>query len=338
MPIRHVFAILICAVAVPPYMASTAFTQERADSLCVRADALPVPHAPAGVRVAEDCDAFGAYYAAGRRNLRAIRACALQGAYTDPHSVDSGDHTEPLASGVLAMIYAGGQGVAPNLPLAVRFACDMQDWEGDGRELGHWLEDQRLRGATRIDFDLCDHVIGRITNYECILRDQDRAATAVARAQARLNTGNAEQRAAFARLLAARKEYMEAHRSQEPNGTTGLVQEAMRDEVELETAWAQQLDSFAEGKLPEAGEGDFRKADAELNAAYRVALSKTGGCQPDPPLCLTTDELRQTERAWLRYRDAWVAYGELRWPQVHAAAWRTWLTRAQTADLQAIED
>jgi hypothetical protein len=67
--------------------------------------------------------------------------------------------------------------------------------------------------------------------------------------------------------------------------------------------------------LPQYNPDEFNKADFDLNAAYRDALSRTNSPQ-----------LRKIERAWLAYRDAWVDYAALRWPSSSADSWRTWLT------------
>ena len=39
------------------------------------------------------------------------------------------------------------------------------------------------------------------------------------------------------------------------------------------------------------------------------------------------------ECAWLKDREAWVAFGSIKWPQISADIWRTWLTRQRSAEL-----
>jgi len=237
-------------------------------------------------------------------------------------------HIEGIST--LAMIFAGGKGTAPDLPLAIKFACEIQDWDGDGRELATMLDEQRKKGATKVDFDICDSVPGRQTNFLCIGRDESWVHADIPIALKRLEAGNnSTQRAAFKRVLDARRAFMEAHAREEPNGTTGATQFAMRDLVEDDQLWSNALQNFAAGKLPKYTEADFKKADSDLNAFYRQQLQIAKHICEEMSCDDTNDYARhmiQSERAWLAYREAWVAYGRLRWPSVPPDSWRTWLT------------
>jgi uncharacterized protein YecT (DUF1311 family) len=74
---------------------------------------------------------------------------------------------------------------------------------------------------------------------------------------------------------------------------------------------------------------------AALNAAYVQALKAAGAREPqDPPGqpgSIDADGIRHAERAWLQYRDAWVAFCRTRYPGVGGDAWRTYFTRQRTA-------
>jgi len=314
-------------------------SQETPDPLCVAVEKTPIPKMDLPNEKAPDkCDAFSLYYSGGAPNLHRAGVCALQTVLTLTTSEDD-TWGDLLENGVLAMMYAEGKGVAPNLRLAERFACQMNDWGQDGRGIAHSFEEQRKQGATTVKFDLCkDGVLGRITNYVCLVRDQSIVAGEVARAVKLFNTGPPEQQAAFRRVLATRKAYISAHDHEEPNGTTGAVQSAMADEIEIEREWARTLTGFRRGyHLPNFTSQDFRKADTELNAVYKVARANTTTCN-DPMICLSAGDLVKVERAWIAYRDAWVAYATLRWPAVAADSFRAWLTLAQTDDLKNVAD
>lgn len=53
---------------------------------------------------------------------------------------------------------------------------------------------------------------------------------------------------------------------------------------------------------------------------------------------INADGVRDTQRAWLRHRDAWVAFAVTRWPETAADAWRARLTDSRTRMLAAIVD
>ena len=156
----------------------------------------------------------------------------------------------------------------------------------------------------------------------------------VALAEKSFNMGAPRQKAAFDIVLAARKVYRKAYIAEEPDGTTNRAHAAMAEEIGMDNTWADTLTRFAEGKLPNYTTDEFHKADAKLNANYRKALARVAGCEGD--VCLTSDQLRQIERTWLVYRDAWVAYAALRWPSTSADSWRAWLTLERAQDLSGI--
>jgi uncharacterized protein YecT (DUF1311 family) len=70
----------------------------------------------------------------------------------------------------------------------------------------------------------------------------------------------------------------------------------------------------------------LKKTDVELNAAYRAARKRASALVGDEDVT-SVDQLVKAERAWIAFRDVWVAYAALRWPSVPGDAWRTWLTR-----------
>jgi hypothetical protein len=48
--------------------------------------------------------------------------------------------------------------------------------------------------------------------------------------------------------------------------------------------------------------------------------------------------IQAARHAWLRYRDAWVEFGKVRYPAVPAHAWRAWFTRQRIDMWKALLD
>jgi uncharacterized protein YecT (DUF1311 family) len=320
-------------------LAANLHAQETPDPLCVQAEKIAIPQIDmptAGTTSLDHCDPLDLQSFSGHLvDLRQARYCAY--AARDAKSTENVDmDLENIGGNAgLAMIYAGGKGVAPNLPLAIRFACEIQGGWDDGTDVAKMLEEKRKQGAVKVDFDICEGATGRQLNYICLLRDQDRVANEIDLAEEHLNAGNSHLRPAFQRVAEARKAFLEASQVGSPR-TTGQVQSAMRDDIDTDHQWAQLLEKYAAGALPQFSKGDFQKADVALNTAYRQARVKTAACHDE--FCFSADQLVQMERAWIAYRDAWVAYATTRWPSVSTDSWRTWLTLEQTEDLKNIED
>jgi uncharacterized protein YecT (DUF1311 family) len=49
---------------------------------------------------------------------------------------------------------------------------------------------------------------------------------------------------------------------------------------------------------------------------------------------VTKDSIRVAQRAWLGYRDAWVAFAKIKYPLITLDTIRTWLTQKRTAELE----
>jgi hypothetical protein len=45
---------------------------------------------------------------------------------------------------------------------------------------------------------------------------------------------------------------------------------------------------------------------------------------------VTAQKIQETQRLWLPYREAWVVFGQKKYPAVSADSWRAWLTRQRT--------
>jgi len=143
-----------------------------------------------------------------------------------------------------------------------------------------------------------------------------------------------EQAAGLVALRKAAESYFDAHvyyEMDQSGSAHGAV--SMGTMTELHTALLNSLKDFEVARFP--ARADFAKADRELNDAYRTLLARKewdGSLQVSP----SKPGVRDTERAWLVYRDAWVALGAARYPQVPADEWKAWLTRARTDDLAEI--
>jgi len=46
--------------------------------------------------------------------------------------------------------------------------------------------------------------------------------------------------------------------------------------------------------------------------------------------------LQTGERAWIRYRDSWLSFAQVRWPQISADSWLTFLTRERTEHVNSV--
>src|SRR5690606_1624110 len=109
----------------------------------------------------------------------------------------------------------------------------------------------------------------------------------------------------------------------------------------LDIALLRDMERFETGARPDEKAADFPAADKALNAAYRRTLAALDASRDDDDAfgeygTIQSEGVRETERLWLRYRDAWVAFAATRYPDTAANAWRAWLSRARARALSEI--
>jgi hypothetical protein len=289
----------------------------------------PTPKQAAALR---GCSSETLYYGIGRPpDPERARHCAFV------EREENGEGMWPFAGrSMLMTIYANGVGARRDLEIAIHLACQMEAAPAESHGRVTHLAALREQGWTGTDFHFCDDVTSGLAAGYCA----DHGATiAGARREAELDRISGRfapsQERAFAALRAAHAAYVDAHGEGEVDlaGTLRAAmqigaQEALREEL-VET-----IRLLERGGEQPFGPGDFRRADAELNAAYRTALRADQG---DHPGAVTAEGIRTAQRAWLRYRDAVLAFAALRHPGVPRDALAALLTVQRTRLLASEE-
>lgn len=299
------------------------------------ATAIPKAHEPDAASRARlaDCESESLYYAdGGRPNYVDARLCAFL-------EREKGDAPVFGGAAVLMMIYANGYGVTRDLRLAKKFACETEGApaELDGR-LAH-LDAMAQASGVEEPFDLCDDITSGYMMGFCARRSAD-AATADRNRRVKALTAawSPEVRAGFAKVRAAADAYFDAVVDGEVD-MSGTARGAMAVGARetLETAFAEALTAFERGALPQGDAAAFAAADKALNAAYAETMRRYKADSAEGITgTVTPDGIRAAERAWIRYRDAWVAFGAQKYPAIPADAWRTYFTREREKALREL--
>lgn len=312
----------------------THLSGEEVEKLCTEADKVPVPTgllptAAQAAKLAPSCSPLDLYYASTPGHLEETRLCGLAQWQRDV-ALDARHVESPRISSsqflAIAMVFANGEGAPRNIPLARRFAC----LAGDD---GFTDVDNVLTAIDGGKLEVCSEdgsFFGRQPNYECLLVLQARITNELEREEDRAERTLPRARMVLWQALAnARSDYLDAHLPELPNGNTGATQSGMDDMLNLDRAWIEVLRSIEKGELPQgfANAATFAEVDKQLNVQYADRLKEA----VEYPSMMSIAELRTAERAWLRYREAWVQFGTACWPRTKPDQWRSWLT-AQRLD------
>ena len=307
--------------------------------VCARSTAAPVKipafaHVEAEIDL-QHCDSTSLYYGFGRP---ADWTAALQCAWYQRSHPRPGDGDPFSGPGVLTMLYANGHGVARNYDRAIRFACE-DTWAADTEmefRIGHLEQLRDTQGATP-GFDLCDDgtsglMMGACESIRQRLSDVGRLKE-LDRISARWPPRVKE---AFKSLTAAEEAFAAARSGNEVDRSgSGREAFSLKEEGRLRDQFLTNLRRFSRGDVPSASLSINQSRDRELNETYQKieqspdSLWNSGTIKPAG--------IRETERAWLSLRDAWVAFARMAYPRRSADTVRTQITRLRLQQLQALQ-
>ncbi|RZA35452.1 MAG: DUF1311 domain-containing protein [Lysobacteraceae bacterium] len=248
---------------------------------------------------AQRCNAGDLYYdmrsqaAASAAQWRQVRACAL--AQED--------------DAVLMMLYANGFGVQQDADIAIHHACKLEfiaKAEMESRIAR--LSSPRPAGAV---FDQCDDITSGHMGAVCA---GIRAGQAERIRKARLDRHAAalapSARRALIQLRAAADRYAAAAETNMEG--TAAPGRAIARQAKLQEQFAQTLVKVLDNGLPAASSRDLARVDKELNAVYRSLMSpapsEAGRPERVGGSTITRTDVRQAERRWIAYRDAFLAF------------------------------
>ncbi|HEY2859191.1 MAG TPA: lysozyme inhibitor LprI family protein [Terracidiphilus sp.] len=285
-----------------------------------------------------NCDSYKSYSGLGRKvDYDAARQCAWQERLATQAELEPRYTVGSIFGGsaMLTALYANGEGVKANLALAARFACEAGGAPAEiGIRLDH-LESRGKPGPEKAKFDFCDDITsgfmeGFCAGYSSEIGDQTRE-SAIKELLARMPKG---LRQGFDDLVRAEQAYSRAHGSGEIDSSgTARAMYAIDAEDTLREDFVAALKLFEQGKgFPQGTDGEYRAVDAKLNSTYRSVLSNAEARKSDYG-AVQPEQIRVAERAWLRYRDLFVAFALLRYPTVPKGAWLTLLTQDRTSIL-----
>jgi uncharacterized protein YecT (DUF1311 family) len=295
-------------------------------SLPVEAAVVPAP------KKWPDCNSYKLYsgigtdidYAAARKcawSERLAQLANLEPRYTVA-SVFGG-------SAMLSVLYANGEGIPQDLELAKRFVCEADGAPAEIKIRLQHIESLHYENKSRESkFNFCDDITsgfmeGFCAAYGSEIQDQKRTE----KLKEITSSFTPTQRTSFDQLLKSEKTYAHAHAKGEMDlsGTARAMYQIDAEDTLFED-FIEALRTFEAGKYPSGSAKDYATADSELNAAYQDAMTSAEKSKSDYG-AVQPGGIRDAERAWLKYRDAFIAFAKIRYSGVPAEAWLTLLTK-----------
>lgn len=231
---------------------------------------------------------------------------------------------------LLMTLYANGDGVAPNLALAMRFACSSPATVSEMKK--RLLQLVQHGAHSRID--RCDEASGAPA-----CAGVRRNAGPQADTLATLSRGWApKEQVGFDMALQALR-YFAQHRRDNETDTSSVARARMQAETEAAELdrFGSDVEDFQQGKLPRFTEADFAALDQKMNDTYRQFMQAAP--MPDSYLGnIRKSGVEKTQQAWLAYRDAMELFTSIKYPAMPSSGLRALLTSRRLQQLTELDN
>ena len=276
------------------------------------------------------CDSEMLYYGIGQQaDPVASRSCAFAERNRREDSPLRGD-------AMLMTIYANGVGAKRRLDVAIALACtlDGAPAEIDGR-VKH-LYQLMAQNWTGHDFSWCDDITSGLAQGYCADHNSriegPKRAARLAKVDNKVAKGPAGN--LLLKLKKAAEAFIESRGDSEvsPMGTahTALT---IGEKESLQRQFVDDLEGLASGKPPCAGAKEAADADAQLNAIYRKIQRRPANEFMEDSGNVEQSGIKETQLAWLKYRDAWVAFVAVAYPNIAKTSLVNCLTQRRVEQL-----
>lgn len=240
---------------------------------------------------------------------------------------------------ILMTVYANGEGVEKNIALALKFACE--DESGAPAEFQNrvlHLNSLRRGNNENSSFDYCDATTSGMMMGFCASRDAEIR-------QSERTNGISElmvfwsdnKKIEFEKMRLIWHDYLKNSVNEVDQSGSARGAFVVEDREAQEEEFFDSLLSFDQDDFPAYKDQDFIQADREMNLVYKK-IQRLGSNDSNFWGTVTKHDIKESQKAWLKYRDAWVVFAKQKYPSVSAAAWKTWLTLTRTARIKSFLD
>jgi hypothetical protein len=303
----------------------TAITDPGAQQICAKVKDVELPAAdkptPADEKALASCSSADAYFGFGQpADPEKARKCAYA-------EIDHGSKVVIGGKAILMMVYANGNGATRNLDAALKLACNFGGAPGDDAGRVYQLDRLKTQNWAGNNFSVCDHSSGREMYEQCaILSERFDKIERDQKFNDLISAWKAPEKKAFHAFMAEVDRYVQIQ------ANTGVNLEGtfeIQEEIFIKRNLLEALEGFERGELPKYSAEEFQRAETEENAAYQRTQS---GDQTQWGT-VTRASVRKSQEEWLRYRDAWIAFGKSKYHGVTEQSWKAWLDIDRTVTL-----
>lgn len=246
---------------------------------------------------------------------------------------------------VLMMLYANGFGINQNLNLAVKYACeDETPLEIPGR-VEHLTKVKEHSPNERDigDFDVCDDATAGPSLGRCsAIEEQQNEMARNLRLAGISSKWKSAQITALGMLKVSLDSFAFAHANLENDAGGSFRAASVNSAITAgRDSFLEDIEQFEQGSLPKFTKADFDALDKELNQIYQQLMHTTAdgnNSQFVGNTGISKNDIKKTQKSWLKYRDAWVVLGRIRYQSVPPHSWEAHLTQRRIKQLKELQE
>lgn len=304
----------------------TTITDPGAKQMCAAVKNVELPPAdkptPIEEKALASCVSLDAYFGFGQpADPVQARKCAYA-------EIDRDSKAPIGGNAILMMVYANGSGAARNYDAAIKLACELGGAPGDDAGRVYQLDRLKRQKWTGDNFSVCDHSSGREMYEQCaILSERFDKIEREQKFNELTSAWRPAEKKAFHTFMEEASRFYEI---QAKNGVNLEGTFEVQEEIFFKNNLLTALEAFERGELPKYSAEEFQREEAAEQAAY---LRTQNG--PDAKWgTVTRESVRKSQDEWLRYRNAWIAFGREKYPSVSEESWKAWLDQDRTVMLK----
>ena len=143
-----------------------------------------------------------------------------------------------------------------------------------------------------------------------------------------------EERKEFEKLQKTFEAYLEERMGEIDISGTARASLQIGEKNSLKDRFLKMLEECNQSKIPNFTSTQYQEADRKLNTLY----NKTRHKKYFEASGITSEGIQKTQRAWLKYRDAWVTFGRQKCPNITEDSWKTLMTKERIKELQSLTE
>jgi hypothetical protein len=251
-------------------------------------------------------------------DFSAFRDCLLSNANRDGNRV--------------AELYANGWGVKRDLRLAIALVCHASSVPAELEGMVATLDSMRSGAGGSEPFTFCAHVTS--ARGWCVEEWRKKEDARRGRNVDELTSAfTRDQRSALQDLVRAAEDFFRSASRVSEAQTPHYLDIALRDELARKDRLFARVWELESG--PPRVDTTFEAADRELRSEWAKLLDRDDVFEPGGFIELDRNRLREAQRLWIPFRDAWAAYGKARYPPTSPDLWKAWITSERVEELRA---